>query len=133
MGDHIDIKIQSVDSSNRPSFTALNLMIEVKGCRHADLLDAIETQLANDYLSEDDQTHGLYVVGWYYTPLWDYSKNGKARGNQKAIDEHLGSSHGSWQEYFDAQAEGISWNDRNVRAVVFDASAPAALDPRSYS
>jgi hypothetical protein len=49
---------------------ALTLIIECKGCWHAELLTAMKTQLVDRYLAESHVTHGVYLVGWYFCERW---------------------------------------------------------------
>ena len=45
--------------------------IELKGNWHADLMTAMRTQLANDYLVPEKLRHGVYVTAWFDTDLWN--------------------------------------------------------------
>ncbi len=44
------------------------VIIESKGCWHSELLIAMETQLVNRYLKDNQCRHGIYLVGWFGCP-----------------------------------------------------------------
>jgi len=41
------------------------IIIESKGCWHTEVLTAMETQLVNRYLKDNQCRHGIYLVGWF--------------------------------------------------------------------
>ena len=45
--------------------------IELKGNWHPDLMTAMRTQLADDYLIPEGLSHGIYVTAWFDTNLWN--------------------------------------------------------------
>jgi hypothetical protein len=49
----------------------LEVVIEVKGAWHKELLTAMETQLIDRYLNDSLCRYGLYLVGWFNCPQWD--------------------------------------------------------------
>jgi len=49
----------------------LTVVIEVKGCWHAEVRTALETQLVETYLNPNGWTHGIYLVAWCLCPRWD--------------------------------------------------------------
>jgi len=60
----------------------LSLVIEVKGSWNAGLVTSMETQLVQDYLSQNQHAvGGLYVAGWYSSPAWDPGDRRRARAN----------------------------------------------------
>ncbi len=93
----------------------LTVIIEVKGCWHAELSTAMETQLVNRYLRDIRCRHGLYLVGWFVCPQWDSNdyRQQAACSLQKA---DLESS-------LDEQSRQLSENrDLMVKALVLDAT-----------
>ncbi len=94
-------------------------MIEVKRCEHSELTEAMKSQLADDYLDENDAPVGLYVVGWY-----DFKKTPKTL---KIGGETYENSAEDWQKGFDTQAKSLSDHSRTVKAIVLNASLPANL------
>jgi hypothetical protein len=45
--------------------------IELKGNWHPDLMTAMRTQLADDYLIPEELRHGIYITAWFDTELWN--------------------------------------------------------------
>ena len=65
-----DIGVEAVLSDS----TRASVVIEVKHCGHPKVESAIDTQLANRYLTAKGRTHGLYVVGWFSSERWPKTK-----------------------------------------------------------
>ena len=63
--------------------TAVSVIVEVKGCWHPELGTAIESQLAERYLKNNECQHGLYLVGWFSPEEY---------GNPSTLDELLATS-----------------------------------------
>jgi len=63
-GERTDIHVDAVSSSDR-AYARVKVIVETKGCWNAELDTAIETQLCDRYLKENDCNHGLYLMGWY--------------------------------------------------------------------
>jgi hypothetical protein len=90
-GERTDIHVDLVErhpAQDRP--VRVRAIIEVKGCWHDHVNTAMETQLRDRYLADNDCQHGLYVVGWFLCPQWDTGDGrlGKARRYMPAtIDE----------------------------------------------
>ena len=55
-----DLKVQAVSLNGSP----LSVIIEVKWSDHPELSTAQAEQLAQQYLLDNDLTHGIYLVGW---------------------------------------------------------------------
>ncbi len=53
--------------------------IELKGNWHMDLMTAMRTQLADDYLIPEGLRHGVYVTAWSDTELWNDSADDRRR------------------------------------------------------
>ena len=53
--------------------------IELKGNWHPDLMTAMRTQLADDYLIPEELRHGIYVTAWFDTELWNDSADDRRR------------------------------------------------------
>ena len=85
--ERTDIEVRAVavqGSTLRP----LQLVIEVKGCWHADVRKAIRTQLAETYLQNAGWTHGVYLVVWTECERWNDPKDTRTvRTKAKAIDD----------------------------------------------
>lgn len=61
-GQRTDLYVQAIGDESIP----VTIVIEVKGCWHAELITAMRTQLKDRYLTEHKSTHGIYVTGWYH-------------------------------------------------------------------
>jgi hypothetical protein len=49
----------------------ITVVMEVKGCWHAEVKTALETQLVATYLKPNGWTHGIYLVAWCVCQRWD--------------------------------------------------------------
>ena len=70
-GERVDIQVDAV--SKRPNgeeYDRISVVIEVKGCWHDKLNQAMRTQLVDRYLNEAHCQYGLYLVGWFGCPQW---------------------------------------------------------------
>lgn len=68
-GQYLDILADTLIAS--PGGRKLSFIIEVKGCWHHDLSNALETQLAARYLKDSSSRHGVYLVAWFLCDRWD--------------------------------------------------------------
>jgi hypothetical protein len=75
IGDRTDIQIDAIAGERVEGAHQVTVVIEVKGCWHRELLTALRTQLAAQYLSAT-QRHGIYLVIWFGTDRW--AENGDA-------------------------------------------------------
>ena len=97
-GARTDIHVDAViKHPNGKIYDSITVIIEVKGCWHRDVKTAMKTQLVKRYLSENDCSHGLYLIGWFTCPQWDsedvrYTDTPKMNLNEA-------------KQYFDEQAK----------------------------
>ena len=90
-GEYTDIQIDAV--SLRPadaSIARIRAIAELKGCWNPGIDSAMQLQLRDRYLKDNDCYHGLYVVGWYLCPQWDaddYRLDAATRLMPATIDE----------------------------------------------
>src|SRR5207253_9689894 len=72
-GQRTDVYVFAVIPGQSPDdLDTASVIIEVKGSWHSDVLNAMDSQLVGEYLEQNQRTnHGLYVVGWYASPIWD--------------------------------------------------------------
>lgn len=70
-GERTDIHIDAILQQNDGSTHTITVVIEVKGCWHAKVTTAMETQLVQRYLRDGHLSYGLYIVGWYYCKKWE--------------------------------------------------------------
>lgn len=70
-GKRTDITVQawSLDESgSNQTERPLSVTIEVKGCWNPEVTTGAKNQLLNDYLVPHGRTHGIFLVGWFYSP-----------------------------------------------------------------
>lgn len=114
-GQRTDVYVTAVREDGPGRWDPVAAIVEVKGSWHSDVLTAMETQLADDYLARNPECrHGLYVVGWYLCERWR-DEPGKRRSRRHGSAEAL---LGSLSE----QAASLSTPERTVRAFVLDAA-----------
>jgi hypothetical protein len=97
-----------------------SVVIEVKQCGHPKVESAIDTQLANRYLTAKGRTHGLYVVGWFSGERWPKKKRTsfQNRGIENA------------QAFLDRKAGDLRSRDLTVASVVLDCRLPGGPQTR---
>lgn len=94
----------------------VRIIVEVKGCWHPEVREAMQTKLRDRYLSDNDCHHGLYVVGWFYCDNWDASDYRKGRG-WKLLGENLDAA----RTLFKDQASQLSTEGFRIESYVIDA------------
>jgi len=116
---YVTATLASGRGGDRTSGELVTLVIEVKGSWHRKVLTAMRTQLVEGYLREHAESHhGIYVVGCFTCDAWVndvHSRRSRQLGGVPELKACL-----------DAQAEELSQDGLHVRAVVLDASLPAA-------
>jgi hypothetical protein len=91
IGQRTDIHVDAV-AKNAGVERIIRAVIEVKGCWNRELKSAIETQLADSYLTGAGNQFGLYVVGWFSSDRWDESDTTRAlcsARSRKEVDAEL--------------------------------------------
>ena len=88
----------------------VTVIIETKGCWHAQLSTAMETQLKEQYLKDNRCDHAVYLVGWFNCPQWDTSDSRKPPAETL---EEAGKR-------FDEQAAALSTGAARIRAFVLN-------------
>lgn len=112
-GERTDIYVNAVTKgSSKTGYSAITVIIEAKGCWNPGLNTAMKEQLVDRYLKDNPCQHGIYLVGWFYSPSWD---NGDPR-NKKVPELSIIEA----QEKFDKQACEISQNGKYIRAFVLN-------------
>lgn len=73
-GEEPDILVQTFKGvpQNSP-IEKLSLIIEIKCCWHKEFTSAMQTQLLERYLKNNQCKYGLYLAGWYLCDSWDKS------------------------------------------------------------
>jgi hypothetical protein len=64
--------VDAVSATGKDSESeTLTVVVEVKASWHAEVREAMRTQLVERYLRDNRLEYGLYVVGWFAAPGWD--------------------------------------------------------------
>jgi len=110
LGEKTDIHVDAViRDKNREIYDSITVIIEVKGCWHKELKQAMKTQLVDRYLKDNRCQYGLYLVGWFDCAQWDNEDYRKAQVPKLTIDQA--------QELFDAQAVELSQQGKHIKAL----------------
>lgn len=111
-GENTDIHVDVIlmNSNNDPEH--LKVIIETKGCWHKELSTAMESQLVNRYLKNNQCQHGLYLVGWFNCKQWDENDYRKKVASEMSLEEARVS--------FNKQAEKLSTDDRKIKSFVLN-------------
>lgn len=67
-GERTDLYVAAVLEG---SHTPVHVIVEVKGCWHAELQTAMESQLRDRYLEDNSCNHGIYLVAWFRLDQWN--------------------------------------------------------------
>jgi hypothetical protein len=110
-GERLDIDVSAlIQGNNADTYEPIKVVVEVKGSWNAGLFESMETQLADRYLNTLECTHGIYLVGWFFS-----NKSDKKYVPAKMTLETLRSK-------LAEQATALSNKQRTIRAVVIDAT-----------
>jgi hypothetical protein len=114
-GEEPDILVQTFryDTHNLP-IEKLTLIIETKCCWHNDFMTAMQTQLLDRYLKNNQCKNGLYISGWYLCDSWDKSdyRLDKTCGLNMSFDDV--------REYLAKKANSLSRDGVIIESFVLD-------------
>jgi hypothetical protein len=114
-GERTDIHVTGiVPGANDGEYNQVRVIIEVKGSWHREVDTAMQTQLVDRYLTDNDCAHGVYIVGWYRCALWDSTD----RRLKASPDETVAQLH----ERLERQAASLTNNSQSIRAVALNAA-----------
>jgi hypothetical protein len=111
-GQETDIHIVAIRENLDGSMDQVKLITEVKGCWHPEIKSAIQTQLRDRYLRENQCGHGLYIVMWFLCDKWE-DESRKRRTPQWTFEDARG--------FFSRQAKDLSKPGIVLHALVLDA------------
>lgn len=112
------VDIQADAPASAPDVEPARCRIELKGNWHKDLMVAMQTQLAEDYLIPDGLEHGIYVTAWFDTQLWNDSADSR-HGRAAARDRD------DTEQQLAAQAKNLRELGLQVYSVIIDIPRPA--------
>jgi hypothetical protein len=114
-GERTDIYVTAMMVGPQPgTFKTERVILEVKGCWHSELKTAMESQLKNQYLKDNNCEHGIYVVGWFVCDSWNASDSRRGKTPKWTIDEA--------REYFKKQKVKLSDEGDLLEFRIVDAS-----------
>jgi len=71
-GEETDIRVDAIKkTANSGVYDTVTVIIEVKGCWHHELENAMMAQLKDRYLKNNRCRVGLYLIGWFNCDKWD--------------------------------------------------------------
>jgi predicted NACHT family NTPase len=113
-GQKTDIHVNAIKKSKFQSeHDVITAIIETKGCWHPELERAMQTQLMDRYLIDNQSEHGLYLVGWFNSDRWDDEDYKKQQAPKYSLVEA--------QQRFANQAEELSESGLKIKSFVIDA------------
>ncbi len=116
-GQRTDIHIDAVTRDpHGNSYDRITAIIEIKGCWYRTWQSAIETQLVNRYLRENNCQYGIYLVGWFQCEQWDAEDQKKRRPAKLTLD--------AARALLTTKAAELSSQGMIVRAVVLNTALP---------
>ncbi len=110
-GQETDIHIVAIREKRDGSMDQVKVITEVKGCWHPKVKTAMQTQLRDRYLRENQCGHGLYLVAWFLCHKWK-DESRKRKTPQWTLEEA--------QRFFQRQAIDLSRPGEMLRAMVLD-------------
>jgi hypothetical protein len=113
-GSRTDVYVDAMLKGAGGNHDRLTVVVEVKGCWHPDVMNSMKSQLLDKYLIADNAGHhGVFVVGWYLTDLWD-SHDYRLRAARRLKNLPV------LTKTLEKQASKLSTKDRRLRAVILD-------------
>ncbi len=112
-GERTDIYVAGFVLLNKEH---VRVTIEVKGCWHDEVNEAMETQLVNRYLNENNCNHGIYLVGWFSCNQWETSDTRKNKISAQNIEEA--------RTKFNEQAMKLSSVNKKIKSFVMNCALP---------
>lgn len=116
-GENTDVYVTLPATDTRPNLTVI---IECKGCWHNELNSAMQTQLVNRYLADNQCRCGLYLVGWFYCSKCYYGACRNTSGNIMSTKPCHNNSIDDLRSQLNGQAESLSRDDLTIKAIVLN-------------
>jgi hypothetical protein len=117
-GELTDIHVEAMAHANDSGLVeTVRVIVEVKGCWNTEVRTAIETQLRDRYLKDNDCQHGLFVIGYYLCGVWDPDDY-----KLKIASKLMGSDVADSQLLFSKLASRASVDGVRIEAVVVNCS-----------
>lgn len=114
-GENTDIHVTAiVPGITDGAMDRYRVIIESKGCWHQELENAMQTQLVERYLKNNECRYGIYLVGWYACTQCNYP-NCKTNQCKKGDIECLRGKLAN-------QAKDFSQDDLRIKSYVINAA-----------
>jgi hypothetical protein len=112
-GQRTDIHVDAVAPGGRNGdYNRISAIVEVKGNWNAQLSSAMETQLRDRYLKENQCRNGLYLVAWFTGAKWNQADPRRKQCAPTSLSEA--------QAFFSTQANELSKGGFWIRSYVLD-------------
>ena len=113
-GERTDIHVNAIirEHPENNLYDKITAIIEVKGCWHQELKTAMQTQLTERYLKDNQCDYGLYLVGWFSCEQWDKKDQRKSRAPKMTLEQA--------RKKFACQAQELSQNEKTIRSFVMN-------------
>jgi hypothetical protein len=122
MGEAGDLVVEAPAGERVEGADIVGVTIEVKGCWHPEVNEAMKSQLAERYLLPEGQRQGIYVVGWFAADDWDSEDWRRTPCARRGLQES--------RTFVAEQAREVSAeHDVEIEAVVLDCSLPPRTGP----
>jgi hypothetical protein len=127
-GDRTDIYVYAVVSGqSETDFDTISVIVEVKCAWNDDVISGVETQLVGQYLTQNQRCqHGLYVAGWYSSPVWDQSDSRRGKATRFSSAAQLSSE-------IKSRVKALKIGAISVKSMVLDVSLRKSAAPVSSS
>ena len=117
VGERTDILVSATAKTGLGTAESSSVVIECKGCWNSGLKTAMDKQLRQQYLIDEDHRFGLYLVGWFQCDAWNDKGDSRRRrvpswSLQEATNELAN------------QARELSNVEAKLQAVVLDLRLP---------
>lgn len=116
-GQRTDIHVDAVPvKKDQETTQPITVVIEAKGAWNKELLTAMETQLYSKYLRDTGITHGIYLVAWFHSAIWD--------SDDKRKQQMPKASKTSIEQELRIQAQALSQRGIDIVPIVLNITLP---------
>ena len=126
VGERTDVHIDAVSREGPAAeFGREKVIIEVKGCWNSDQKTAMKQQLVDHYLTNNDCTHGIFLLAWFLCNTWMPTDSRKIKVPFR--------TRASAERFFAKQAEVLSVKPLSLKAFVLDATISRTRSRRIHA
>jgi hypothetical protein len=112
-GERTDIHVDAVvRGPGAEEHRTVTVIVEVKGSWYQRLYHAMQAQLVERYLRDNESQHGLYLVGWFNCPQWDDTDRRKATAIRRDLEET--------RERLEAKAAELSEGELRIKPLIIN-------------